>query len=230
MKRLLLALRTARVAVVLFISSSALAAQGGVTLSGRVTDASDGTALPAAILRLVDLHREARAHEDGTFTFGMVPAGTYQLTVHRIGYQSLTRSILVRVGMEAVVFAMRPSPLQLNATVVTGQVSERGASSAISPVNVLSDARLDRRLDGTVGSTVAGTPGVPATVEPTVPSSRRSSLASLSTFTGLIADDAPRSETCPVTTVAFNCSGEGRIAKTNGAIPSCTTTERVMDW
>ena len=174
MKRLSLALRTARLAVLLLLPGSALLAQGGVTLSGRVTDASNGTALPAAILRLVDLHREARAHEDGTFTFGLVSAGTYQMTVHRIGYQSITRSVVVRAGMEPVSFAMRPSPLQLNATVVTGQVSERGVSSAISPVNVLSDAKLDRRLDGTVGSTVAGTPGVsmvtmgPATARPVV--------------------------------------------------------------
>ncbi len=145
-----------------------------MSVSGRVSDAASGTPLAAAVVRIVELHREARTHEDGRFTFGVVTPGRYQLTVHRIGYQSVSRELVVRAGLEALVLTMRASPLQLNATVVTGQIAERGAADAVSPVNVLSDARLERRLDATLGSTVAGTPGVsmvtmgPATARPVI--------------------------------------------------------------
>lgn len=167
------AFRAVLVAAVLLSSGLPLAAQGrAVPVTGRVVDAATGAPLTAATLRLVELHREARSHEDGRFDFGLVPAGRYQLTVHRIGYRSLTES--VEAGHEPVVLdlRMRAAPMQLQATVVTGQISERGAADAISPTSVLSDARLDRRLDGTLASTIAGLPGVstasmgPATARP----------------------------------------------------------------
>ncbi|MBX3173228.1 MAG: TonB-dependent receptor [Gemmatimonadaceae bacterium] len=172
MSRAVLASRLALTAA-LAIASIPLQAQS-VTVRGRVTAVATGEPLPAAIVRLVDLHREVRTHEDGSFSFGLVAPGRYQVTVQRIGYESLTRELIVSAGMDSVSLAMRASPLQLAATVVTGQVAERGAADAISSSNVLSDAKLDVRLDGTLGSTVAGTPGVsmvsmgPATARPVV--------------------------------------------------------------
>lgn len=173
MSRHRLAIRSAVLAALIGSIAPELRAQSA-QLVGRVTDASTGAALPAAVIRLVELHREARAHEDGSFTFGLVAPGTYVVTVHRIGYQSLTRTVAVRPGMDSLRLAMQPSPLQLSATVVTGQVSERGAADAISSTNVLSDARLDRAVDVTVAATIRGTPGVamasmgPATGRPVV--------------------------------------------------------------
>ncbi len=168
-----MALRAASLAAVLCMPVSLLVAQAPV-VSGRVTDASTGAALPAAVVRLVELHREARSHEDGSFTLGAVPSGEYQLTVQRIGYRSVVRTIRVTLGMDSLTLALTPSPLQLGATVVTGQISERGAADAISPSNVLSDAKLDRALDGTVAATIRNTPGVamasmgPATARPVI--------------------------------------------------------------
>lgn len=172
MKRLLLASSVAALAASAVAQSSLLAQ--AVPVSGRVTDVADGAPLAAAIVRLTELHREVRSHEDGSFSLGLILPGRYQLTVHRIGYSSLTRELEVVPGLAPLELAMRPSPLQMAATVVTGQVVERGAADAISATNVLSDAKLDRRLDGTLGSTVTGTPGVsmvsmgPATARPVV--------------------------------------------------------------
>lgn len=175
MVRHTLAFGMALVALLLGTASTTLQAQRGTVLVvGRVTDGATGAPLAAAMVRLVELHRETRAHEDGTFSFGIVPVGAYQVTVQRIGYQSLSQRVDVAHGMDSLRLAMRASPLQLSATVVTGQVTERGAVDAISPTNVLSDAKLDRLLDGTVGSTLRGTPGVsmvsmgPATARPVI--------------------------------------------------------------
>lgn len=165
--------RAALMVALLLPWTTGLQAQG-VPVQGKVVDAATGAPLAAAIVRLVDEHREVRSHEDGSFSLGFVLPGSYRLTVHRIGYRSDSRSIVVASGMAAIAVALRESPMQMEATVVTGQVIERGAADAISSTNVLSDARLERRLDGTLGSTVAGTPGVsmvqmgPATARPVV--------------------------------------------------------------
>lgn len=173
MNRQSLAMRAVFAAACFLLATTPLAAQTAQVV-GRVDDAATGTPLPAAVVRLVELHREARSHEDGRFTLGAVLPGRYQLTVQRIGYRSVTRVVEVRIGMDSLRLAMTASPLQLGATVVTGQVSERGAADAISPTNVLADARLDRVLDGTVAATIRGTPGVamasmgPATARPVI--------------------------------------------------------------
>lgn len=173
MIRHFLANRAALVLACSLLATRSLAAQTALVV-GRVTDAANGSPLAAAAIRLVEVHREARSHEDGTFTLGAVVPGTYQLSVQRIGYRSVTRTVEVRVGMDSLRIEMTASPLQLGATVVTGQVSERGAADAISPANVLSDAKLDRVLDGTVAATIRGTPGVsmvsmgPATANPVI--------------------------------------------------------------
>ncbi|HRN54192.1 MAG TPA: carboxypeptidase regulatory-like domain-containing protein, partial [Gemmatimonadaceae bacterium] len=173
MVRQSLAIRAAVLAACSLLPLGSLVAQAAQVV-GRITDAATGAPLPAAAIRLVELHREARSHEDGRFTLGAVVPGTYQLTVQRIGYRSLSRLLEVRIGMDSLRLTMTASPLQLGATVVTGQVSERGAADAISPANVLSDAKLDRALDGTVAATIRGTPGVsmasmgPATARPVI--------------------------------------------------------------
>lgn len=173
MQRSAPAVRAAFVAVALALSVTDVSAQAARVV-GRVFDVSTSAPLPAAVVRLVDLHREARVHEDGTFTLGAVMPGTYQFTVQRIGYQSQSLRVEVRVGMDSLRIGLRPSPLQLSATVVTGQVSERDAADAITATNVLSDAKLDRALDGTLAATIRGTPGVamasmgPATARPVI--------------------------------------------------------------
>ncbi len=173
MARHQLAFRAALLAATIFLPSAILRAQAPVVV-GRVFDEATGGALAAASVRLVELHREARSHEDGTFSLGAVPPGEYRLSLQRIGYRSVVRNISVRSGMDSLRIGMTASPLQLGATVVTGQVSERGAADAISPTNVLSDSKLDRALDGTVAATIRGTPGVamasmgPATGRPVI--------------------------------------------------------------
>lgn len=173
MLRSSLGVRAACAAASIALSAVALDAQSAMVV-GRVADAATGAPLPAAVVRLVELHRDARSHENGTFTLGAVMPGRYQLTVQRIGYRSVSRVVDVQVGMDSLRLEMTASPLQLGATVVTGQVSERGAADAISPANVLADAKLDRVLDGTVAATIRGTPGVamasmgPATARPVI--------------------------------------------------------------
>lgn len=170
----MMAFRAAALAAMLGLASVATAAQpsGSASVRGIVRDSASGAPLAAAVVRLVELHRETRTHEDGSFVIAAVPAGEYRLVVQRIGYASLARTVRVAAAEVRLALAMRAAPMQLAASVVTGQISERGSVDAITSTTVLSDARLERRLDATLAATVAGTPGVamasmgPATARP----------------------------------------------------------------
>lgn len=160
--------------MLLMLSAASLSAQSAPArlLSGRVVDASTNEPLPTATIRLVELHRDTRSHTDGLFSFGLIPEGRYQLIVQSLGYSSASRVVELGASTGSIVVALRASPVQLTATVVTGQIGERRALDAISPTNALADAALDRRLSGTVASTLQGSPGVavasmgPATGKP----------------------------------------------------------------
>jgi iron complex outermembrane recepter protein len=161
-----------------------------VSITGFVRDSATGAPLAAAVVRIVELHRETRTHQDGRFIITVVPAGEYTVAVQRIGYRSATR--MVRVGRDPldITILVREAPLQLAASVVTGQISERGSADAITSTTVLSDAKLDRRLDGTLGSTVVGTPGV--SVTQMGPATARPVLRGMSGDRVLILEDGQR--------------------------------------
>lgn len=186
------AFRTAFLAVLSCIPFAAMSAQGAraVTVSGVVRDSATGAPLAAAVVRLVELHRETRTHEDGAFAINVVPPGRYQLVVQRIGYRSVNRALEVGSAAVTVDIALREAPMQLAASVVTGQISERGSADAITATSVLSEAKLDRRLDGTLGATVAGTPGV--SVSQMGPATARPVLRGMSGDRVLILEDGMR--------------------------------------
>ncbi len=144
-------------------------------VSGLVVDAVDARPLTAARVRLVELHREEMTHEDGRFALLGVPRGSYTLTVHRIGYAAVSRTVVVPADGDVVVrIEMRPAAVQLSQIVITGNVSARGVEEALQPTNVVSQQELDRQLVATVGATLQNEPGVsvtsqgPATSRPVV--------------------------------------------------------------
>ncbi len=90
------AFRAALVAVCCLMPA-AVPAQGArtVAVTGTVRDTATGAPLPGAVVRIMELHREGRTHEDGSFLIGAVPPGTYRLVVQRIGYRAADLPLVV---------------------------------------------------------------------------------------------------------------------------------------
>ena len=86
MKRVLLSL-------LLLLLSVAAGAAMPFSVSGKVTDARDGTPLEGAVISLEGLW--AVSGEDGGFTLTRVQPGTYSLKVSLLGYVDLERSVKV---------------------------------------------------------------------------------------------------------------------------------------
>jgi iron complex outermembrane receptor protein len=97
------------------------------------------------------------------------------VSFQRLGYRPENRLVTV-IGDDTTELrvVLTPAVLRLQATVVTGQLSEREGRDALSPTGVLSGAALDRNVDATVASSLRGEAGVsiastgPATARPVI--------------------------------------------------------------
>ena len=132
-----------------------------LALRGVVRDEQRAEPIAAAQVRLIEIHRTERTHDDGSFELHAVPPGRYTLAVTRLGYRPLTRIVVVSASDTAVLrIGMTPAVVQLERQVVTGTVTGREGEEVLSASTVLSDAALDRRLGATVAATLESQPGV----------------------------------------------------------------------
>ena len=143
----------------LALASAPLAAQQG-TISGRVTDAEDGTAVEGATAEVVGQALQATG-ADGEFS-ASVPAGTYSLIITLIGYET-TR--LDGVGVDPgliteVEIPVRSRALILNPIVVTASRRQEKALDAPASVSSVSSAEIARTIALTPADHVQAQPGL----------------------------------------------------------------------
>ena len=139
--------------------SAPLAAQQG-TLSGRVTDAEEGTPVSGATIEIVGQMLGATGG-DGDFS-ASVPAGTYSVIVTLIGYET-TRldGIAVDAGATTnIEIPIRSRALILNPVVVTASRRQEKALDAPASVSSVSSAEIERTIASTVADHVQVQPGL----------------------------------------------------------------------
>ncbi len=128
-----------------FIVPSALLAQNTAALSGNVHDSVTHESLPGARIELRELHRGAIADSSGNFSISNLPAGSYSVEVHLLGYDSIKNS--------ATLFADRSSTLN---------VELRVQSSTSKEITV--EGERERELERTTVSHISLTPAMIAQV------------------------------------------------------------------
>ncbi|MDZ7694581.1 MAG: carboxypeptidase-like regulatory domain-containing protein [Balneolaceae bacterium] len=95
-------------------------------LEGRVLDRETSDPVAYAYLHIEELNRTITAHSDGTFQFNNLPAGTYTLSVHRIGYQTLSQKVTIADDETTeITVSLKPTVLNSEAVEVIGS-AERG--------------------------------------------------------------------------------------------------------
>src|SRR5690606_38881979 len=60
---------------------------------GRVVSAEDDAAIGAASVRLLELGRGELSHQDGSFHFDGLPAGSYTIAVQRLGFAPTQQAV-----------------------------------------------------------------------------------------------------------------------------------------
>ncbi|MCC7053009.1 MAG: TonB-dependent receptor [Gemmatimonadaceae bacterium] len=140
------------------------AAQSG-SLTGRITTRDAGRPLDNARVTVAEGARVvgvATSGESGQYTLPNIAAGTYTVSVSRIGFR-LQRfpGTVVRSGQATTVNAgLEEVPTQLNAVVTSVSRRQEKALDAPASVAVISTEAIERRPSITVADHVRGTPGV----------------------------------------------------------------------
>jgi iron complex outermembrane recepter protein len=188
-------------------------------IHGLVLDAASGQPIAGATVRLRELRRSELSHADGSFHFERLSAGTYTVTVNRVGYALAERTVAVpAAGTVEVQIRLHPSAIQLTEIIVTGTGTERTSQEAYRPTTVLADAELRRKLTTTIAATLAGEAGISQVYNG--PAAARPVIRGLGGDRVLILEDGDRtgdvSSTAPDHAVAVEALTAERIEVVRG--------------
>ena len=146
MRRLLS--RIIAVTAALVTTASVAAAQGGTTISGRVTNDA-GAPLPGASVFLQGLSIGSQTNDQGNYTFVVAPARangqSATLTARVIGYAA--KSITVTLARGANItqdFALAANPLRLGEVVVTGAGTSTTRERLTATINTVDTTAIRR--------------------------------------------------------------------------------------
>ncbi len=117
---------------------SALVAQTGGMINGRVTDAVTRAPLDEVAVRVEGPGLGAVTASDGRYVIRSVPSGTYRVTARRVGYTPLTKTVAVVTDSAAMAdFALQAAPSKLNEVVTTAVGDQRRyeVGNTISTIN-----------------------------------------------------------------------------------------------
>src|SRR5687767_3782092 len=121
--------------ICVFLGAGHLAAQAGLTVSGRLVNSLSGDPIPGATVLLEELRRETMSGADGTFTFDNVPPGRYHLSVRSQGYSD--RRTEVTVPGPGAPLDVRVDPELHFQEVISVAADTRSQFEAFQPTSVL---------------------------------------------------------------------------------------------
>ena len=130
------------------------------SIQGTVVAEDGGTPLPAALVVLDGTALSAATGPDGTFVIDGVPSGTYQLTVTREAFATLTSPVtvgagqLVRVDLELPVLEFEES------VVVTATQTERAVTEVAASVTILDAETIEASPARNIQDLLRRTPGI----------------------------------------------------------------------
>ncbi|HLG60177.1 MAG TPA: TonB-dependent receptor [Vicinamibacterales bacterium] len=146
--------------VLVLICSSHAAAQGGVSLSGRLLNSLSGAPIAGATVIIEEIRREETSGADGTFTFQNLPPGAYHLSVRAQGYSSRRTEVSVKAGTASLDVQVDPE-LHFEEVVSVGP-DARSQFETFQATSVLSGQELSKQLESSLGATLENEPGVAA--------------------------------------------------------------------
>jgi TonB-dependent receptor len=146
----------------------AVLAQKKNIVSGKITDTNGNISLPSASIKLINsANRYTLSNQNGDYEFLNVPAGTYKIEVHYIGYNTFNQQIVILEGKNTVVnMALSSGSENLNEVIITGDrirsqaraLNQQKNNSNIT--NIISSDQVGRFPDANIGDALKRVPGI----------------------------------------------------------------------
>ena len=128
-------------------------------VSGTVTT-SAGTPIAEVEVSVLELRRSTTTDSLGHYTIAGVPAGTYTLTLQRIGYAPVVRRVVSSGDDLTADVTMRETVVELIGIQVTASANATSALNSPQPTSVVAGDELRTAQSPTLGETLEGVAGV----------------------------------------------------------------------
>ncbi|SHK92191.1 iron complex outermembrane recepter protein [Chitinophaga jiangningensis] len=129
------------------------------SLSGKITDKNNHTALPGATIYLPDLKVGASADANGNYRIKNLPKGKFLVELHYIGYAAYTEVINIE-GATNHDFELSETLIEKNEVVVTGVNMATSAKSNPVPISIIRKDDLDQHISTNIIDAISKVPGV----------------------------------------------------------------------
>jgi iron complex outermembrane receptor protein len=146
-------------AVTLPGKSNAADAKGN--LSGRITEKGKGNALPGATVYISDLKLGVVADSNGYYLFKGIPAGSYLVEAHSIGFKTTTKTVTVN-GNTIVNFELADEFVEESPVVVTGLSKATQIRRSPVPIVSVDHKYIIGNISTNIIDAIAKVPGVSA--------------------------------------------------------------------
>ena len=127
-----------------------------ITLSGKIIDSDSGEPLPASTVTLSPQLKRLISDERGSFSFGLLCAGTYTLEVQTVGYTPYKKQLVLSKGQSLTV-RLHQQDVALGEVEISGH---RSASASPNTAASISGRELDMTKGGTLAASIQSIPGV----------------------------------------------------------------------
>ncbi|TYZ12557.1 TonB-dependent receptor [Hymenobacter lutimineralis] len=128
-------------------------------VTGRITDAATGEALPGATIVFPDLRQATAAGPDGTFRFSSLPRGRFLMQVRFIGYTPVVRTVDTGAGL-ALDVALTAADTEIGQVIVTGVSASTEMRRSPIPTSVVDQTRLRQTAATNAVDALAHLPGL----------------------------------------------------------------------
>ena len=128
-------------------------------LTGRITDAATGEALPGSTILFNDLKQGAASGPDGSFSFTNLPHGRFTVQVRSLGYNTVTQTVDTGNG-QPLDFKLTVAATEIGQVVVTGVSQATQLRRSPVPTSVVDRTRLNQTSASNIVDAIAHTPGV----------------------------------------------------------------------
>ena len=133
----------------------------GGPLSGRVAEKSNAKGIAGASVYISDLKLGVITDTSGNYLFRSLPAGTYLVEVHSIGYKTFTKTITIN-GPTTVNFELSDEYVEESPVVVTGLSKATQIKRSPVPIVAVNHEYINTNLSSNIIDAIAKVPGVNA--------------------------------------------------------------------
>ena len=131
----------------------------GTSISGKVTDRIDGSALIGVNIYIPELKEGTVTDMNGSYVISDLPLKTVTMQVSFLGHQTIIKTIDLK-SMKKMDFIMKESNAEINESIVSGLSGSSLMKNTPSPISYISESDMQKEASSNIIDAISKQPGV----------------------------------------------------------------------